>query len=329
VAFLSDLYAAVARRRRERYASRPDLRRRLRRPVVSIGNLAVGGRGKTPTVATIARLLVSLGERPAILSRGYARTEPEDGVVVVSGPDGIRADLARAGDEPLMLARQLPGVPVLASSDRYLAGRLAEHHFDVTVHVLDDGFQHLLLDRDIDLVIVTTDDLASSARTLPIGRLRERPDALAASDAVLAATEGVVLPAGVDVPVFRLGRRLDSPIVQVPVDPTMPVLAVAGIADPRRFLADVAHLGWRVAATALFPDHHPYTRRDLERLTADARAAGAGALLTTEKDYVRLLPFRPFPLPVGYVPLTMEIEPLPEFRRWLDASLWAARDITV
>jgi tetraacyldisaccharide 4'-kinase len=329
VAFLSDLYAAVARRRRERFARRPDLRRRLRRPVVSVGNLAVGGRGKTPTVAAIARLLVEMGERPAVLSRGYARTRPEDGVVVVSAPDGIRADLARAGDEPLMLARQLPGVAVLTSPDRYLAGRLAEHHFGVTVHVLDDGFQHLPLDRDVDLVIVSPEDLAAEARTLPLGRLRERPDALAAADAVLAAGEGVVLPDGCDVPVFRLKRRLDAPVVQTPLDPAVPVLAVAGIADPRRFLADLAHLGWRVAASALFPDHHPYTARDVDRIHADARAAGAGAVLTTEKDYVRLLPFRPFPLPVGYVPLTMELEPLPDFRRWLDASLRAARDIIV
>ena len=147
LSLISSFYAAAARRRRERYARRPDLRIRLRRPVVSVGNLAVGGRGKTPLVATLARLLLEAGERPAILSRGYGRTRPEDGVVVVRDPDGIRADLARSGDEPLMLARQLPGVSILVSGDRYLAGRLAEHHFGSTVHVLDDGFQHLQLDR--------------------------------------------------------------------------------------------------------------------------------------------------------------------------------------
>src|SRR4029453_15234077 len=144
-------------------------------------NLAVGGRGKTPTVACLARWLQEAGERPAILTRGYARTLPQDGVVVVSGPEGLRADLARAGDEPLMLARQLPGVPVLVSSDRYLAGRLAEHHFGVTVHLLDDGFQHLQLDRDLDLVIVSRDDLDPRTRTLPSGRLREKADALIAA----------------------------------------------------------------------------------------------------------------------------------------------------
>src|SRR4051812_35187847 len=148
------MYAAVARRRRERYAGRPDLRRRLRRPVISVGNLAVGGRGKTPMVATITRVLLEMGERPAILSRGYARTHYEDGVVVVRDAAGIRSDLGRAGDEPLMLARQLEGAAVLVSSERYLAGRVAEHHLGATVHVLDDGFQHLQLDRDVDILLI-------------------------------------------------------------------------------------------------------------------------------------------------------------------------------
>src|SRR5688500_18404330 len=107
---LSTLYAAIARRRRERYAARPDLRRRLRNPVVSIGNLAVGGGGKTPMAAYVARTLLEMGERPAVLSRGYGRRDRRDGVVVVRDADGIRADLSRAGDEPLMLVRQLPGV---------------------------------------------------------------------------------------------------------------------------------------------------------------------------------------------------------------------------
>ena len=168
---LSALYAAAMRRRRERFARRPDLRRRLRRPVISIGNLAVGGRGKTPIVATVVRELLAMGERPAILTRGYARTRQEDGVVVVRDPDGIRSDLARAGDEPLMLARQLPGVSVLVSPDRYLAGCVAEHHFAATVHVLDDGFQHLQLERDIDIVIIGHDDVKDPV-TLPRGRLR-------------------------------------------------------------------------------------------------------------------------------------------------------------
>src|SRR5204863_6685133 len=123
-------------------------------PIVSIGNIAMGGRGKTPLVAHVARLLVAAGERPAILSRGYARADRADGVVVVSDGDHLQADVARGGDEPFMLARQLPGVAVLVAEDRALAGRLAERAFGVTVHLLDDGFQHLQLARDADIVLV-------------------------------------------------------------------------------------------------------------------------------------------------------------------------------
>ena len=329
--FLNTLYAAVARRRRERYARRPDLRGRLRRPVISVGNLAIGGRGKTPAVAEVVRVLLAAGERPAVLSRGYGRTEPDAGVVVVNAPDGMRADLARAGDEPLMLARQLPGVPILVASDRYLAGRLAEHHFEVTVHVLDDGFQHLQLDRDVDLVIVAPEDLDPSARTLPSGRLREAPDALAAADAILATDPAVQMPPDDPRPLFHLQRVLGA-LQGADVDGIgrgLPVLALSGIANPSRFVSDLRAAGLHVVHSLEYRDHHPYGRNDLDRIVSAARGAGAGAVVTTEKDFVRLLPFRPFPLPVMYLPLTMEIQPAAEFRLWLDASLRAARDITV
>ena len=334
---LSALYAAIARRRREFYAARPDLRRRLRRPVISVGNLSVGGRGKTPTVACLARELLAMGERPAILSRGYARRQPDDGVVVVRDPDGLRADLDRSGDEPLMLARQLPGVSVLSSGDRYLAGRLAEHHLGATVHVLDDGFQHLQLDRDIDLVIVAGDDLEAGARTLPGGRLREPPDTLLAADAVLAADDRVFSlgprPRHAPFEIFRMRRTMGhvqpvqpgSPIAED--EPAVPSLAMAGIAQPQEFFDGLRAAGHDLVRTSGFRDHHRYSRRDLERVFRDARAAGAARVLTTEKDYVRLLPFRPFPMPVGWVPLTMEPDPLPEFRRWLAGALAGARDL--
>jgi tetraacyldisaccharide 4'-kinase len=323
---LSALYAAAMRRRRERFARRPDLRRRLRRPVISIGNLAVGGRGKTPMAATVARELLAMGERPAILTRGYGRTRREDGVVVVRDPEGIRSDLARAGDEPLMLARQLPGVSVLVSADRYLAGRVAEHHLASTVHVLDDGFQHLQLERDIDIVIVGRDDAAHPV-TLPGGRLREPLDTLIAADAIVMA-DGDVEIEGLEphVSIFGARRALGRP-QRVSAGGRM--LAVAGIATPQRFFDDLRASGCAIVETLAFRDHHPYSQRDVRRIFAAAKAAGADAVLTTEKDFVRLLPHRPFSMPAGWVPLTMEPEPLPEFRRWLAGSVLAARDLTV
>ena len=319
----SALYAAIVRRRRERYAARPDLRRRLRRPVVSVGNLAVGGRGKTPTVATIARLLLERGERPAILSRGYARRRAEDGVVVVSDGHDLRADLDRSGDEPLMLARQVPGAAVLSSPDRYLAGRLAEHHLGATVHVLDDGFQHLQLDRDVDILIVGREDVGRPV-TLPSGRLREPLDTLVAADAIVAADDDVLVEE-TGAPVFRSRRVLGT--VQG-IEAGTPVFAIAGIASPARFFDDLARAGWRLTGSRGFADHHRYSRRELTGVAEAARASGAAAIVTTEKDYTRLRPLRPFALPVGWAPLTMEPQPLPEFRRWLSAQLDAARDLT-
>jgi tetraacyldisaccharide 4'-kinase len=318
---LSTLYAAAVRRRRERYARRPDLRQRLRNPVVSVGNLAVGGRGKTPVAAYVARTLLEMGEHPAVLSRGYARRDPRDGVVVVRDRDGIRADLPRAGDEPLMLARQLPGVSVLTCPNRYLAGRLAEHHLGATVHVLDDGFQHLQLDRDVDLLIVAREDV--SGRTLPAGRLREPLDTLIAADAILAADDDVVIePAEAAPPVFRIRRAPASP----PPDAAA-ALAMAGIAEPSRFFDDLRRAGWNLAGTLAFRDHHAYTARDVERVLARAREAGAARIVTTEKDLVRLLRFRPLPIPLAAVPLRLEPEPADAFREWLADAVRSARDL--
>src|SRR5687767_14460080 len=160
----------------------------------------MGGRGKTPLVQYLARTLVADGERPAILSRGYGRLRVEDGVVVVSDGRHLLADLDRAGDEPLMLARDLPGVPVLVCEQRAIAGAMAHHAFGATALVLDDGFQHRQTARDVDIVLVTPADL--TGRRAPFGRLRESPSVLARADAVVwvgdsaKTTSEVVLPVG-------------------------------------------------------------------------------------------------------------------------------------
>ena len=320
---IAALYAAVARRRREWYAAHPEARRRLRRPVISIGNIAAGGRGKTPLSAAVARLLLELGERPAILSRGYARTRIDDGVVIVQDADGIRADVARAGDEPFMLARQLPGVIVLTSTDRYIAGRLAEHQLGATVHVLDDGFQHFQLDRDADLVLVSGADLEGT--TFPSGRLREPPDVLIAADALVALDDDV--PPGSHRAVFRARRAVGPPVFHgVASRPGGRVFAVAGIAEPGSFFQSVEAAGLSIGGRLAFRDHHPYSAADVTSVFSSAAASGAELVVTTEKDYVRLLRHRPFPMAVAWLPLTMEPEPLADFRRWLASSLASTRD---
>lgn len=274
--------------------------------------------------AYVARTLLEMGERPAILSRGYGRRDGGDGVVIVRDPEGIRADLPRAGDEPLLLARQLPGTSVLSCPDRYLAGRLAEHQLGSTVHVLDDGFQHLELDRDVDLLIIARDDIAHP-KTLPIGRLREPLDTAIAADAILAAdgdVDVVVEPAAASPPVFRLHRW---PLPAPPDDRL--ALAIAGVANPARFFEDLRASGWKLSDTVSYRDHHPYSPRDIKRILQRAAQSGAARIVTTEKDGVRLLRFRPLPVPIVTVPLRLEPQPPEEFRQWLADAIRSARDL--
>ena len=324
---LSSLYAAIARRRRERYASRPDLRQRLRHPVISIGNLAVGGRGKTPLAATVARMLLEMGENPAILSRGYGRARRTKDVVIVRDAREIRAGLDVSGDEPMMLARQLPGVVVLTCPNRYRAGVLAETELGATVHVLDDGFQHLQLDRDLDLVIVGREDVERPL-TLPGGRLREPLDTLVAADAVFTQDEEVVVesagsrPAGLPADALdagrsrylRRGRRAVSRCSPWRASPRRGVSSTTCAAP-----AGTSSRRWNFAIITAT------TAEDLVFIAETAGGAGAELILTTEKDYVRLLPLEPWPLPIDFVPIELRPEPFDEFRAWIASELQTIR----
>jgi tetraacyldisaccharide 4'-kinase len=292
---------------------------------VSIGNLRVGGSGKTPTVEYVARLLLARGLRPSILSRGYGRREVSPGVTVVADPDRVVAGLDMAGDEPLMLAGALPGVPVLVGADRFLSGSFAEREYGVTVHILDDGFQHVQLERDADLLLVSEDDLAD--HVLPAGRLREPLSNASDADALLvtagypAAAERVGRALNVST-CFSATRTIGPPrmiatgdSVVVPTDD--PVFAVAGIARPERFFSDIASAGWRVAGTLAFRDHHRFDAHDVDRIRAAAVGTRASIILTTEKDRVRLAACDLRGLPLAAVPLTLAIDPADRFASWL------------
>jgi tetraacyldisaccharide 4'-kinase len=331
---LTALYGAAAAWRRAWYDRDPSRRRWLARPVVSVGNLRVGGSGKTPIVEYIARLLAAHGERPAVLTRGYARRVARDGVTVVSDGTRVIADLDLAGDEPLMLARALPGVPVLVGADRYLSGLLAERRLGATVHVLDDGFQHLALGRDVDLLLVSEEDLAD--RPLPAGRLRERLTAARAADAALvtagydSAADRIARAVAVS-PVFRVARAIGVPRTitgardSVVVPPASRVFVATGIARPDRFVADIEAAGWEISGVMEFRDHHRYDARDVDRIAADARAKGSAIVLTTEKDAVRLAACDLTGLPIAAVPLTIAVEPAEGFERWLLARIGDAQ----
>ena len=301
--------------------------------MISVGNLRVGGSGKTPLVAHIAKLLLDEGQRPSILTRGYGRRTVTPGVTIVSNGQRRLADLDSAGDEPLLLARQLPQVLVLVGSDRYESGRLAETTLGATVHILDDGFQHLKLARGTDLLMIDRNDLTD--RPMPAGHLRESIAAASSADAVLVLTdsmaeaETVGRACGVS-PVFRVTRSLGAPRMvsdlrePAIVPPGARVFAVAGIARPERFFADLSSIGFETAGTMTFRDHHPFTAQDVERILAAANSASATIVLTTEKDAVRLRAVAQISssaLPFAFIPLEVSVEPPGAFRQWLVGRL--------
>ena len=338
---LSASYGRLARLRRFWYERHPQAQRALDRPVISVGNLSVGGSGKTPVVAALARLLVTMGHRPAILSRGYARRRNVDGVVVVSDGERVLEPVEHSGDEPQMLARALPGVPVLVCPERHLAGRLAERQLGCTVLLLDDGFQHLVLGREVDLLIMPASDLDDAV--LPSGRLREPLDSASAADGILVpgSDEDVERVAGAfdRMPVFRVsnhyeplqhtpgasedalphrrGGSLDPPDEPKADQPGARVVAVAGIARPARFFNALRAQGYEVVRELAFPDHHWYTTNDLERVTEAVRATGADLVVTTAQDAVRV----PRQTAWAVLPMTATIEPPDRFAAWLEERL--------
>jgi tetraacyldisaccharide 4'-kinase len=253
--------------------------RRLRRPVISIGNISVGGSGKTPFVIALGKLLRQRGIEFDVLSRGYGRRSPEIAVVEASGSP------ERFGDEPLLMARKL-NVPVIVGADRYRAGLLAEEKFAARLHLLDDGFQHRRLRRDFDLVLLPEKDL--SDRLLPAGRLREPLSSLCRADAI-------VLFEPIDIP--RLDRRIPSglqaQIFQASRTVTLErtsgrAIAFCAIARPQQFFDSLTGLGQTIAGRLAFSDHHRYTPQDISRLLELKRSAGADGFITTEKDLVNL-----------------------------------------
>jgi tetraacyldisaccharide 4'-kinase len=271
---LSAAFGAGVRLRDVLYARGIFKSRALSRPVISIGNISVGGSGKTPFVITLGGLLKERGVEFDILSRGYGRTAKEVVVVDAGGAP------ERFGDEPLLMARKL-GVPVIVGADRYRAGLLAEQTFPQSrLHLLDDGFQHRRLHRDFDIVLISDDDLGEPL--LPWGRLREPFSALRRADAiVLASTSEIPLPSR---RVWRVRRNVQFLV------PMSRVIAFCGIARPEQFFAGLRKLGMELADTMVFPDHHRYSQRDINRLLkARARAAAKG-FITTDKDAVNLGP---------------------------------------
>ncbi len=282
--------------------------RRLPCRVLSVGNLTLGGTGKTPMVEAIATLLCQRGYRVGVLSRGYGRRGRE-AMTVVS--DGTRCLVLPevAGDEPVLLAEHLPGVPVVVGRDRYAAGMLAVERFGVEVLVLDDGFQHLQLGRDLDILLLDSARPFGTGRLFPRGDLRERPSALGRADVIVFTRweRGMpmppsALPLAHPLPVSFRSCHEPSGLRALPDGRVLPlaalngrrVLAFCGIGGPESFRRTLQRLGVVVVAFVAFPDHHPYTCLELADLIRMAEEHRAEVLVTTEKDSIRLRRLQPW-----------------------------------
>jgi tetraacyldisaccharide 4'-kinase len=276
---------------------------RLARPVVSIGNLSVGGTGKTPLVALVANILLRRGWKPCILTRGYGRGSKSEMIVVPPG-EGRVADAAEIGDEPTLLARALPQIPLVICADRFRGGQIAEERFHVDVHILDDGFQHLALARDVDVVALDSTQPLSNGNLLPAGRQREPLSALPRAQIVVLtridsansqSLQELVLKAHPAAKIFLSRTELKGWANAFSGEPAsvdrvrlQEVAAFCGIGNPRAFFADLRRWGFRLVAEDAFPDHHVYTGDEIQRVVDYAQRRGAAALLTTQKDAVRL-----------------------------------------
>ena len=264
---------------------------KLARPVVSIGNISVGGSGKTPFVIALGDLLKQRGITFDVLSRGYGRIST--GVSVVD-PAGTAAQF---GDEPLLIARTLRA-PVIVGADRYQAGLLAEKQFSSKLHLLDDGFQHRRLHRDFDIVLLPAEDLTGSL--LPVGRLREPVSSLCRADAVVVFEQPAQL---------LKAKRIWSAQRRVELSATAGrLIAFCGIARPRQFFDALKALGQPIAGSMAFGDHHRYSQIDIDRLLQRKNQTGADGFITTEKDLVNLAGFARQLEPLRIARLRLELE---------------------
>jgi tetraacyldisaccharide 4'-kinase len=286
-------YSVALWLRERRLGTRAEPVRRLRWPVVSIGNLSTGGAGKTPLTIRLAKALTERGLHVDVLSRGYGRRGK---FPVRVAKDGTADEF---GDEPLLIAQEA-GVPVYVANLRYEAGLLAEgdalaiavigEAVKPVVHLLDDGFQHRQLVRDADILLLDRQDWTD--RLLPVGNLREPLKAIQRAAIVAIPADDAQLETdlrawGWQGPIWRLLRRMEVPAIDAPVMKG-PVAAFCAIARPEQFFAGLEAVGLQLAVRKVFPDHHAYDAKDVAGLMKAAQAAGAAAFVTTAKDRVRL-----------------------------------------
>jgi len=338
------IYARIADLRNALFESGVIKSYALGAPTVSVGNLTVGGTGKTPLVAFIAGYLIGRGEKVCILTRGYGRANPRQRVLVADG-EKILADARTAGDEPFETAKKLAGKAVIvADADRVAAARWARKNFNVTAFVLDDAFQHRRAKRDLDIVLLDATNPFGSAKTLPAGRLREPLENLARADLIIITRANLVDESRIAdyksqiadyhraCPILTAENKISNLVelkdflsdnrktTNQEQPATGKFYAFCALGNPENFFEQLRRENFDLAATRKFPDHHRYTQKDIDELESGARKAGAAFLLTTAKDGVKLTELK-FELPCFVVESRPVFDDEKKLRRMLDAVL--------
>jgi tetraacyldisaccharide 4'-kinase len=329
---LVPLYAAGAALRAAGLRCGLEPVRQLKWPVISVGNLSVGGTGKTPFLIALAKLLIREGIHVDVLSRGYGR---QDTTVSRVDPSG---SAERFGDEPLLIAN-VTSVPVYVGAERWKAGKLAERELEAVgqaygVHLLDDGFQHRQLARQVDIVLVNSEDLGDSL--LPAGNLREELEGLKRAhvfavpdgdEAAVQQLQALGLGAQADQPIWRFRREMVVPKIPETLA-SRPMVAFCGIARPEQFYSGLEQKGIKVAARCTFPDHHRFTAKDIAVLQRFVLHSGSGALITTTKDLFRLGSLGitlDWDEPIFAADLQIVLEDKPGIAAWLKRALGSPR----
>jgi len=315
---------------------------------VSIGNITVGGTGKTPLVALVAEILAENGEKVCVLSRGYGRENPKRRVLVSDG-EKILASAEQAGDEPFELARKLLGKAIIVSdANRVSAGNWAREKFGITAFVLDDAFQHLRVKRDLNIVTIDATNPFGNKKLLPAGILREPLKNLKRAGAIVItranlAENAADLKSQIEefnsiCPIFVSKNRTKQiinledfladadyrlPITDYDKNLKPPSLAFCALGNPGNFFEQLRRENFNVVSSEQFPDHHFYTQKEIAKLGIKARKANAEILLTTAKDAVKLKNLR-FDLPCFVVENEIIFDGEDNFRDWLTLKIKAS-----
>jgi tetraacyldisaccharide 4'-kinase len=276
--------------------------------VISVGNITLGGTGKTPLVVSLAGFLMQKEMHPAVVSRGYGR-KYESQTLIVSDEKSVLTDSASGGDEPVLIGSRLPGVPVVVGSNRYAAAQKALESFNIHVIILDDGFQHFKVKRDFDIALVDAADPFGNGKIFPAGILREPIEALRRAHAVIITRSDAVeaieelktrIRQITSARIFTsFQRALDlvedrtGEIKPLSVLRGTKVLAFSGIARPEYFTSLLKSLGAVVSGERIYPDHYDYKKSDLAAVFKEAADHQVNMIVTTEKDAVRLRNLRP------------------------------------